>query len=114
MPPLSTTPSSPAVRAKYTVKSTDWGTGVFPALPSIGAASTADITIVVTKRFKIGEPVVLDRNPGTADPAGVAVEQVDVIAPLTVGANPRIRVRFSNSTAGSLTPTTQQYDFIQL
>lgn len=112
--PLSTNNTADSAGAKYTVKSTDWGTGAFPALPSVAANSSSDVIIVVTKRFKIQRPVEYARIPGTADPAGISVAAVDCIAPASVGANPRVRIRFSNSTIGALTPTTQQYDFYQL
>src|SRR5437588_6870904 len=111
--PLSTVFSSTNVNAKYTVKGADWGTGVFPALPSVAANSSSDVVIVATKRFKVQRPVDFARPTGTADPGGISIAAVDCIAPATVGANPRIRIRFANSTAGALTPTANQYDFIQ-
>jgi hypothetical protein len=111
--PLSIVVTASDAAAKYTVKSTDWGTGVFPALPSVSANSSADVIIVVTKRFKVQRPVEYGRPAGTADPGGISIAAVDCIAPASVGAPPRIRIRFSNSTAGALTPATQQYDFYQ-
>lgn len=102
-----------AARAKYSVLSGDWGTGAFPALPSISANSTGTATIVVSRNFRIQSVTDYTRPSGTADPAGISIAAIDCIAPASVGARPRVRITWANSTAGALTPSTQQYDFYQ-
>lgn len=103
-------------KAFFVVKSGDWG-GVQPALPSVGANSTADVIITVSRTFKPQSSVYYVRPTGTADPAGISVDSIDLLGPAAgsyaAGNHPRIRVRFQNSTAGALSPATQEYDFYQ-
>lgn len=114
--PISGTRIGHGARAFFVVKSGDFGASQ-PALPSVGAASTSDLLITVSKTFKPQSPVLLARPAGTADPAGLTVESCDCIAPAAgsyaAGNHPRIRVRFQNATAGALSPATQQYEFTQ-
>lgn len=68
-------------RAKYTVKSGDWGT-IQQALPSVGANSTADVQVPLTSRFKIQGMTDYSRPQGLADPAAISIAALDVIAPV--------------------------------
>ncbi len=158
-------------RAKYTVKSTDWNS-IQMALPSIGANTTAEVFVPVTKRFSVKGFVDYSRPDGKTDPGAVSIAAIDCIAPAwpastavtnaqptpnwivvngtafqcttagtTAGTIPAglttqpaagttvtdgtavwtskgqrgavIRIRFANSSAGALTPTTQTYEFYQ-
>lgn len=56
--------------------------GVQLPLPSIGAATTSDLFIKVPVPFNIARPTTYERPNAVADPAGVALEQCDVVAPL--------------------------------
>ena len=69
-----------ACRAKYTVKSTDWGT-VHMALPAIGANTTAEVFVPVTKRFSAKGNVGYSRPDGKTDPGAVSIAAVDCVAP---------------------------------
>src|SRR5712672_518131 len=67
-------------RARYVVKSTDWGT-IHMALPSIGANTTAEVFIPLTKRFSAKGVVDYSRPDGKGDPGAVSVAAIDCIAP---------------------------------
>jgi hypothetical protein len=55
--------------------------GIQPALPSIGAATTADIYLIVSRNYRCDREVLSIRPSGIADVAGVALEQMDCIGP---------------------------------
>jgi len=103
--------------AFYLVKSTDFNGTIQPALPSVGANSSADLIVTVSRKFRPGAVVNYNRPQGTADPTGISIAAVDCIAPasgsMAAGNPPRVRIRFQNSTAGALTPASQNYELYQ-
>ena len=56
--------------------------GIQPSLPSVGAATTADIYLIVSRSFRVDREVLYIRPSGIADPAGIALEQIDCIGPI--------------------------------